>query len=105
MGDDNHFVMEGIVDIGQSLVGPSRRLIDFGRAFHVQGFVRALVVEDFEEVIEPGLLLKEIQTSRLGGFFLQREMHAFMTAVLLRMARLNPFNADAQPEPPDREFA
>src|ERR1700681_1885994 len=28
-----------------------------------------------------------------------------MAAVLLRMARLDPFDADAQPEPPDREFA
>src|SRR3984893_860423 len=32
-------------------------------------------------------------------------MHTFMAAVLLRMARLDPFDADAQPEPPNREFA
>src|SRR5579862_9795759 len=32
-------------------------------------------------------------------------MHPFMAAILLRMARLDPFDADAQPEPPDREFA
>ena len=32
-------------------------------------------------------------------------MHALMTAVLLRMARLNPFNADAQPQPPDGQLA
>src|SRR6266849_3789175 len=32
-------------------------------------------------------------------------MHAFMAAGLLGMARLDPFNANPQPEPPDREFA
>src|SRR5467141_2028714 len=32
-------------------------------------------------------------------------MHALMTAVLLRMARLDALNANAQPEPPDRELA
>ena len=41
----------------------------------------------------------------LGGFFLQSEMHALVTAVLLRMARLDPFNANPQAEPPDRELA
>jgi hypothetical protein len=32
-------------------------------------------------------------------------MHAFVTAILLGMARLDPFDADAQAEPPDRELA
>jgi hypothetical protein len=29
-------------------------------------------------------------------------MHTLMTAILLGMARLDPFDADAEPEPPDR---
>ncbi len=58
--DDNNLVVEGIIDIGQSLVGAGGGLIDLGWALHVQGFVRAFVVEDFDEVIEAGLLLKEI---------------------------------------------
>lgn len=64
-----------------------------------------IVVEDFDEAVEPGLLLHEVPSGGLGGFFLQREMHAFMAAILLGMARLDPFNTDAQSEPPDRELA
>jgi len=32
-------------------------------------------------------------------------MHALVAAILLGMARLDPFNADAESEPPDRQFA
>src|SRR5260370_33120136 len=32
-------------------------------------------------------------------------MDAVMAAVLLRMTRLDPFNANTEPEPPDRKFA
>jgi hypothetical protein len=47
------------------------------------------------------LLLRDVPSSGLRGFFLQGQMHAFMTAVLLGMARFDPFNADAEPQPPD----
>jgi len=43
-----------------------------------------LVVEDIHKFIKAGLLLQKVRKRRLGGFFLQSEMHAFMTAVLLR---------------------
>ena len=103
--DHNDFVVKGIVDIGQPLVGTRRMLIDLSRTFHVQGFMGTFVVEDLDKIVEAGLLLKEVCGSRLGGFFLQSEMHALVTAVLLRMARLDPFNANPQAEPPDRELA
>jgi hypothetical protein len=67
--------------------------------------VRALIVEDLHELVEARLLLKKIAGGRLGSLFLQREMHAFMAAVLLRMAGLDPFDADAQAQPPHRELA
>ena len=67
--------------------------------------MRPLVVEDLDKLVEPGLLLKKIGSRRFSGFFLQGQMHALMATVLLRMTRLDPFNANTEPEPPDRKFA
>jgi hypothetical protein len=55
-----------------------------------------LVVEDLDKLVESGLLLQEIRGSGFGGFFLQSEVHAFVTTVLLRMARLDAFDAHAE---------
>jgi hypothetical protein len=55
--------------------------------------------------VEARLLLKKIGGRRLGGFFFQSEVHAFMTAVLLRVTRLDALDPNAQAEPPDRELA
>jgi hypothetical protein len=41
------------------------------------------VVNLFDKVVEPGLLLQEIAGGRLGGFFLQGQVHAFVVAILL----------------------
>jgi len=57
---DDGLVVEGIIDIGQALISACGGLIDLGWALHVQGFVRTFVVEDFDKVIEAGLLLKEV---------------------------------------------
>ena len=103
--DHDGFVVEGIVDVGQSLIGAGGGLIDLGRALHGQGFVRTLMVEDVDKVIEAGLLLQEVGGGRLGGFFLQRKMHALVATVLLGMARTDAFDADTQAEPPDGELA
>jgi len=43
-------------------------------------------VQLFDEVVEAGLLLQEIGAGRLGGLQLECEMHAFVAAVLLRIA-------------------
>ena len=53
--------------------------VDLRRALHVQGFVRTLVVEDLDELVEPSLLLQKIGSRRLGGFFFQGQMHALMS--------------------------
>src|SRR6267143_473779 len=93
--DHDGFIVEWIVDVRQSGVPALGRLVDLRRALHVQGLVRTLVVEDLDEVVEPSLLLQKIGSRRLGGFSLQGQMHALMAAVLLRMTRLDPFNANA----------
>src|SRR5579872_4566422 len=50
-----------------------------------------IAVEVFDEVIERGLLF-------------EGEVHAFMPAVLLGMARFDALDADAQSQPPDRKL-
>ncbi len=64
-----------------------------------------LLIEDLDEVVEAGLLLQEVGGRRLGGFFLQGEMHAFMAAILLRMTGFDSLDANAEAKPPDGEFA
>ena len=60
--------------------------------------MRTFVVEDFHEVVKTRLLLQKALSGGLGCLFLEREMHALVTAVLLQMTRLDPLNANAQPE-------
>jgi hypothetical protein len=67
--------------------------------------VRTFVVEDVKELVEASLLLQEVGCSRFGGLFLEREMHAFVTAILLGMTRLDALDADAEAQPPDRQLA
>ena len=81
------------------------RMIDLGRTFHIQSFVRALMVEDLNEFVEASLLLQEVGGRRLGGFFLQSEMHAFMTTILLGRTGFDPFDTDPESQPPDSQLA
>ena len=45
-------------------------------------------------LIEPSLLVQEVLGGRLGGFILQRQMHALMATVLLRMSGLDALEVD-----------
>jgi len=58
--------------------------------------MRPFGVELFHESIELGLLLQQIRASGPCRFLLERQVHAFMPPVLLRMTRPNLFDADAQ---------
>jgi hypothetical protein len=57
--------------------------------------MRPFVIEFLQEDVELGLLLQNVGARRTGGFFLQGQMHTFMTAVLLGMTRADPLNGDA----------
>ena len=104
-GDHDGLIVERIIDIRQSGVGTRGRLVDLGRTFHVQSFVRTLLVEDLDKFVKAGLLLKEIRDHRLGGFFSLSEVHAFVATVLLGMAGLDALEADAEEQPPEGQVA
>jgi hypothetical protein len=42
---------------------------------------------------------------RLGGFFLQGEMHALVTTILLRSTGFDALDGNPEAKPPDRKFA
>ena len=94
-GDHDGFVVEGIVDVRQPGVETRERLINLGWTFHAQSFVWTLVVEDVHKLVKASLLLEGIPGGWFGGFFFQGEMHAFVTAVLLRMTPLDALDANA----------
>ena len=66
--------------------------------------MRPFGIELVHEVVEAGLLLQAVHAWRAGGFLLQGQMHAFMAAVLLRLAGLDALDGDAEAQPPDREL-
>jgi len=70
-GDHNSFVVQGIIDVRQSLVEAGRGSKDLSGTLHAPSLVRAFLVEDLDEVLEAGLLLQEIPSSGFGGFLLQ----------------------------------
>src|SRR5215470_14206809 len=66
--------------------------------------MRPFVVEFLQEGIEARLLLQAVDARRSGGFRLEGQMHALEAAVLLRMARLDALDGDAEAQPPDGEL-
>ena len=67
--------------------------------------MRPLVIELVHEGIEAGLLLEHVRRRRACRVRLQREVQTLVPAILLGMARRNPFEADTEPEPPHGQFA
>jgi hypothetical protein len=57
--------------------------------------VRPLVVEFAHEGVEASLLLQAVHARRAGGFLFQGQVHALMTAILLRMTRSDALNREA----------
>lgn len=64
---------------------------------YVERLVRPLEVVALDEAIELRLLLQEVLGRTLRDLLLRRQVHALVPTVLLRMAQLNAFDADAEP--------
>src|ERR1051325_7121099 len=96
--------MEGVVRLGDALIGPGRGGVDLSGTFHFERLVGPFGIELVDEAIELGLLLKEVGAGGTGGLLLEGEVHALMAAVPLRVAWVNAVDADAQAQPPDGEL-
>jgi len=104
-GDGDRVVVEGVGEVLESPIETGRWRVEIGGDFHGEGLVRPTAVVAVDEGIEPGLLLEHVGGGGLSRFGLQGEMHAFVPAILLRMAGLDALDVDAEAEPPDGEFA
>ena len=62
------------------------------------------MVEDLPKKIELLLLEPQPQSCRPSCLFLESSMHPFMTSVLLRTPRLNPFVNNSHLHPPKRKL-
>jgi hypothetical protein len=71
---------------------------------HVERLVWALVVVAVHEIIELGPLLQEVLRCGLSRFFLQGQVHALVTTILLWMAGLDALDLNAESQPPDGEL-
>src|SRR5882757_1659045 len=104
VGDMNDAVVKRISKFWQAAIAADGGSVDFRGALHVQGLMSPFVVELFEKIIEFALLLQAVPTRGARGLRFEREVHAFMAAILLRMTGLDAFDGDAQAQPPDREL-
>src|ERR1700751_2193982 len=102
---DDGTVVQGIIEFRQAVILTGSGQVQVGRAFHVERFVRALVIEFLDEAVEGRLLLENIHAWRASGFLLESQVHAFVAAVLLRLARRYTLDVDTKAEPPDGKFA
>ena len=65
--------------------------------------MRPDVIEGMAEFVEVALLGTEVGLRRPSGFALEGSMHAFVTAILLRLSRLDGLRTDAEPDPPSAQ--
>src|SRR5882724_98520 len=94
-------IVPGLLDAAR--IGSRRGVVAAGRGDLPQGLVRAVIVEVVAEAVEARLLLGGRGGRRLGGFRLERAMHALVPAVLLRRAGIDPLEDDAELDPAHRE--
>src|ERR1700722_7817550 len=62
VGNQSGAIVEGIRKFSDAAIGAGGGGIGVGRAFHIQSFMRTLVVKLANESVELGLLLKKVGT-------------------------------------------
>src|SRR6266545_2771165 len=67
--------------------------------------MRPVPVVLVDEGVEARLLLEDVRRGGFGRFFLQRQVHPLVAAVLLWMARFGPLDLNPQSQPPHRQLA
>lgn len=77
--------------------------IDGSRRLLVEGLVGTLVVELIPEPVEATLLSGHTSGRRPSRIGFEGPVHAFVPAILLRLARLDELRKDSQPYPPGGE--
>src|SRR6185312_5706251 len=90
-------IVPGVFDLGG--IGPGRAAIAAGRWHLAERLVRTVVVEVVAEAIEACLLLGGRVGGRPRGLGLEGAVHALMPAVLLRLARVDALETDAELDP------
>src|SRR3546814_12221089 len=78
---------------------PSTSLFRSDWGLHGERVVGAFAVELADTIIETGLLVQDVGAGRAGRLLLQRQVHALVAAVLLRLAWFDAFALNAEPEP------
>lgn len=104
--DPSNFAVTRVLGTGDALrERPRRGHPDRARRGVIERLMRALVVEAAAENVEASLLRGMVRSGWPSGVSLQRAMHAFVRAVLLRTAGEDALMRDAQLHPPGVELA
>src|SRR5258708_25527098 len=85
-------------------IGPRRRLDESGGSLLSESLVRTHLIEDATEVVEAPLLGTQAFCRWARRLRLESSMHTLVTAVLLRLARLNALRTDAGLDQFDRQL-
>jgi len=103
-GHEDCLVVKRVVWLWNANVGPAGSGIELRRTMHVECFMGPFAVQFLQEGVKVPLLLQDVGARRASGFFLQRQIHALMAAVLLWMTGADAFDANAQAQPPHGEL-
>ena len=75
-GHGDRTIVERILELVEAPIRARRRLVELGRVVHVDRLMRPLAVVALDEVVELGLLLKEVARRGLASFFSVRCMRS-----------------------------